>query len=173
MIEALILVVFPFCMVFAMVSDMLSMTIANRVSILLAATFAAVAPLAGLGWDAYAMHMAAGLVVLTVTFGLFALGVIGGGDAKLMAATALWLGFSMELVQYLVYAALIGGALTLAIVMFRAMPLSVYAGHNLFLRNFADRQAGVPYAIALGLSGLMVYPATPLAQAVIARLAAL
>ena len=60
MLEALIFVVFPFCMVFAAVSDMLSMTIANRVSVLLVATFAVVAPLTGMDWAVYGWHFAAG-----------------------------------------------------------------------------------------------------------------
>ena len=59
MIEALIFVVFPFCMVFAAVSDMLSMTIANRVSLVLIATFTVVAPLTGMEWTTYGWHFAA------------------------------------------------------------------------------------------------------------------
>src|SRR5690606_33132497 len=68
MLEALIFVVFPFCMVYAMVSDILSMTIANRVPVILAATFAVVAPLTGMDMTTYAMHFAAGALVLCVTF---------------------------------------------------------------------------------------------------------
>ncbi len=60
MLEAVIFVVFPFCMVYAAVSDALSMTIANRVSLLLIATFAIAAPLTGMAWDVYAWHFAAG-----------------------------------------------------------------------------------------------------------------
>ena len=64
---------------------MLSMTIANRVSVILVATFAIVAPLTGMAWSDFAWHLAAGGLVLVVTFALFALGGMGGGDAKLMA----------------------------------------------------------------------------------------
>ena len=64
MLEALIFVVFPFCMVFAAVSDMLSMTIANRVSVMLIVTFAVVAPLTGMDWATYGWHFAAGGLVL-------------------------------------------------------------------------------------------------------------
>ena len=82
---------------------MLSMTIANRVAVLLVAVFAVVAPLTGHGLG----DLSAGIspparLVLAVTFGLFALGGMGGGDAKLLAATALWMGFSIQLVEYLV-----------------------------------------------------------------------
>lgn len=164
MIQAAIFVVFPFCMVFAAVSDMLSMTIANRVSILLVATFALVAPFTGMEWSTYGMHFAAGALVLLVTFGLFAIGGMGGGDAKLLAATAVWMGFGIELVAYLVYAAFLGGLLTLALVVYRSSSVSALAGNNPFLRHFADRKAGIPYGIALGLGGLLVYPDTALMQ---------
>jgi prepilin peptidase CpaA len=135
MLEALIFVVFPFCMVFAAVSDMLSMTIANRVS-------------------------------------LFALGGMGGGDAKLMAATAVWMGFDIALVQYLVVAAVVGGLLTLAILMFRSSMLAPITKANMFLRHFADEKTGVPYGIALGIGGLIVYPQTPLMIWALERLSA-
>jgi len=102
MLEALIFVVFPFCMLFAAISDMLSMTIANRVSVLLVVVFALVAPLTGMEWAAYGWHFAAGALVLAVTFGLFAMGGMGGGDAKLLAATAVWMGLNIHLVEYLV-----------------------------------------------------------------------
>jgi len=162
MLEALIFVVFPFCMVFAALSDMLSMTIANRVSLLLVAVFAVVAPLTGMDWAAYGWHFAAGALVLAVTFGMFALGGMGGGDAKLMSATAVWMGFNLHLVEYLVTTAFFGGLLTIGILAYRRSPLAVYTGHNVFLRHFADAKGGVPYGIALGIGGLVTYPGTPL-----------
>jgi len=162
MLVALVLVVFPFCMGFAAISDMLSMTIANRVALLLVANFLLVAPLTGMPWDAFVWHIAAGAAVLAVTFGLFALGGMGGGDAKLMSATALYLGIGFNLVEYLVVSAFLGGVLTVAILMYRKSPISAYTGHNVFLRHFADQQSGIPYGIALGVGGLVVYPQTPL-----------
>ena len=54
--------------------------------------------------QAILLHVAAGAAVLAVTFALFAFGWIGGGDAKLAAATALWLGFD-TLPDYLMLAA--------------------------------------------------------------------
>lgn len=172
MLEALIFVVFPFCMVFAIVSDMVSMTIANRVPLLLVATFAAVAPLAGMGWADLGWHFAAGALALAVTFGLFAVGGMGGGDAKLIAATALWMGMTPRLMEYVVYASLFGGLLTLLVLIYRKSPLSMLTGDNMLLRHFADGKAGVPYGVALGVAGLMVYPSTPLMQWALSRLAA-
>jgi prepilin peptidase CpaA len=171
MLEALIFVVFPFCMLFAAISDMLSMTIANRVPVLLLVVFAIVAPMTGMEWASYGWHFAAGILVLAVTFGLFALGGMGGGDAKLLAATAVWMGLDMQLVQYLVVSTFIGGLLTLAILIYRKSPFAALTGHNPFLRHLADDTIGVPYGIALGIGGLITYPDSPLMVWALARLA--
>jgi prepilin peptidase CpaA len=171
MLEALIFVIFPFCMLFAAISDMLSMTIANRVAVVLMATFAIVAPLTGMGWAEYAWHFAAGGSVLLVTFALFALGGMGGGDAKLMAATAVFMGFNIHLVEYLVISAFLGGVLTVAILAYRNSALAVFTSRNLFLRHFADDAVGIPYGIALGIGGLMAYPSSPLVVWALERLA--
>jgi prepilin peptidase CpaA len=170
MLEAFIFVVFPFCMVYAALTDILSMTIANRVSIILLLTFAVVAPLTGMEWSAYAWHFAAGSVVLAGAFGLFALGGMGGGDAKLLASTAVWMGFDHQLLGYLLNSAFLGGVLTLCILGYRKSPLSVRAGENMFLRHFADEESGVPYGVALGIGGLMAYPNSPLMLWAINRL---
>ncbi|AZO09871.1 MULTISPECIES: prepilin peptidase [unclassified Mesorhizobium] len=172
MLEAVIFVVFPFCMLFAAISDTLSMTIANRVPVLLLATFVLVAPLTGMDWAPFGWHLAAGGLVLAFTFGLFALGGMGGGDAKLLAATAVWMGLNIHLLEYLVISTIIGGLLTLAILAYRKSPLAAYTGHNRFLRHFADQAVGVPYGIALGLGGLLVYPDSPLMAWALARLTA-
>jgi prepilin peptidase CpaA len=172
MLEAAILVVFPFCMLFAAISDMVSMTIANRVSVILVGTFALLAPFTGMDWATYGMHFAAGGMVLAITFTVFAIGGMGGGDAKLLAATAVWMGFGIVLVQYLVLGAVFGGLLTLAILAFRNSPTSIFAGRNMFLRHFADEKAGIPYGVALGVAGLVVYPETALMQWVLAQFAA-
>ncbi|MBT1158363.1 prepilin peptidase [Aminobacter anthyllidis] len=172
MLEALIFVVFPFCMVFSAVSDTLSMTIANRVPLLLLGVFLVVAPLTGMAWTDIGIHLAAGVLLLAVTFALFAFGGMGGGDAKLIAATGVWMGFGMPLMQYLLTSAVLGGLLTLAILYFRSSALSHITGQNMFLRNFSKDADGVPYGIALGLGGLVTFPASPLVVWAVERLAA-
>jgi prepilin peptidase CpaA len=173
MLEALIFVVFPFCMVFAALSDILSMKIANTVPIVLLLTFAVVAPFAGIEWSAYAWHFAAGALVLAVTFCLFALGGMGGGDAKLLAASAVWMGMGNQLLGYLVASTILGGVLTILILSYRKSPLALYTGQNMFLRHFADETAGIPYGIALGVGGLIAYPDSTLMQWAMERLSAL
>jgi len=173
MVESAVLLIFPFCMVYAAVSDMISMTIANRLSLFLAGSFVLFAFLAGLPLAEMGMHLATGTGVLVVTFALFALGVMGGGDAKLMAATAVWFGFDPSLVEYLTTSAVLGGVLTLALLIYRKSAWATFTGNNILLRHFADAKAGIPYGVALGIGGLITYTQTPLAQWAMERLTAL
>ena len=89
-----------------------------------------------------------------VAFVCFACGWIGGGDAKLAAATALWLGFG-NLFSYLVYASLLGGALTLLIVQFRTMPLPRLLAGREWAERLHSQGAGVPYGVALAAAALL------------------
>jgi prepilin peptidase CpaA len=157
--EAIELTLFPAMMAFAASSDLLTMTIANRVSLILIAGFFVLALLSGLTGPDLVSHLGAMAVVLAVAFFCFACGWIGGGDAKLAAATALWLGFG-HLFDYLVYASLLGGALTLAIVQFRAMPLPPFLAGQDWAERLHREGGGVPYGIALAAAALLVYPQT-------------
>ena len=112
-------------------------------------------PLAEIG-----MHVGAAAAVLVVSFIFFARGWIGGGDAKLAAATALWLGFD-QLLNYLIFASLFGGLLTLAILRFRLMPLPACA------REPGMGEAPAPHGYRRALRdrararGAVIYPDTP------------
>jgi prepilin peptidase CpaA len=154
------LTLFPAVMAFAASSDLFTMTIANRVSIILVAGFGLLAVLTGMGAADLLSHVGAAAAVLVVVFAFFARGWIGGGDAKLAAATALWLGFA-NLLDYLFYASLLGGALTLAIIYFRGVPLpQVFVGLP-WAERLHRGDSGVPYGIALAAAALVVYPHTP------------
>ena len=95
------LLLFPALMAFAAASDLFTMTISNRVSLALAAGFLALALLSGMEFSDILRHLGAGAAVLGVAFACFALGWIGGGDAKVAAGAALWFGFG-HLLDYLV-----------------------------------------------------------------------
>ena len=113
---------FPALMAFAASSDLLTMTISNRVSLILVGGFFVLVAMSGMAAGDVLMHVGTAGAVLVAAFGCFARGWIGGADAKLAAATALWLGFD-HLLPYLVYASLFGGALTLLLIQFRTVPL--------------------------------------------------
>lgn len=161
-----LLVVFPAAMAYAAASDLVSMTIPNWLCLLLIAGFAFCAAALGLGWSAVGWHVAAGLATLVVCFGLFAAGWMGGGDAKLAAATALWFGFA-QLLPYLFVAALAGGVLTLALLKLRAAPLPGPAKGWNWAQRLHGAEAGVPYGIALAFAALAVLPETALWRAAI------
>jgi prepilin peptidase CpaA len=157
--EAISLTVFPAVMAFAALSDLLTMTIANRVSLILVGGFALLAVLGGMSAADILAHVAAAACVLVVTFVLFACGWIGGGDAKLAAAAVLWLGFA-HLADYLLYASLLGGALTVLLIQFRALPLPRMLVGREWAERLHRRGGGVPYGIALAVAALLVYPQT-------------
>jgi prepilin peptidase CpaA len=157
--DAARLLLFPALMAFAASSDLFTMTISNRIALLLVGGFFALAFVAGMNPNDVLSHVGAAFVVLAVTFVFFARGWIGGGDAKLAAATALWLGFE-HLMPYLLYASLFGGVLTLAIIRFRLMPLPAMLAGQEWAKRLHRADGGVPYGIALALAALIVYPNT-------------
>ncbi|MEO6395270.1 MAG: prepilin peptidase [Devosia sp.] len=157
--QSLALIIFPILMAYAASSDLLTMKIANWLMAALIIAYFALALIGGVSWTEIGMNAAAGGLVLIFSFAFFVFGWIGGGDAKLVAATALWLGFGV-LLPYLVYAALLGGALTLLILALRRYPLPAQLARYKWLDRLHDAKSGVPYGIALAIAGLLVYSET-------------
>jgi prepilin peptidase CpaA len=146
-------------MAFAACSDLLTMTISNRLSLALAGGCLVLTVGSGMTLEASGLHLAAGAIVLIIAFICYARGWIGGGDAKLAAATALWFGFDF-LLDYLVYASLFGGVLTMLIIQFRLLPLPGALARQPWIARLHEKGAGVPYGIALAAAALTVYPHT-------------
>jgi len=158
--DLLIISIFPLAMAFAAAYDLFSMTIPNWLSLALIAGFAVLAPLAGIGWEAAGLSIALAFGALVITFAMFSLGWIGGGDAKFFAATSLWMGPD-HMLAYAVYAAVLGGLLTLVLLLVRSMPLPATLHSQQWIMRLHDSKEGVPYGIALAAAGLLVYPDTP------------
>jgi prepilin peptidase CpaA len=159
--DAIRLFLFPALMAFAASSDLFTMTISNRVALILVGGFFALAFWSGMGPNDVLWHVGAALAVLSVSFVFFARGWIGGGDAKLAAATALWLGFD-HLMAYLLYASIFGGLLTIAMIRFRLMPLPRALAEREWVKRLHRLDGGVPYGIALAAAALLIYPDTAL-----------
>jgi prepilin peptidase CpaA len=157
--DAIRLLVFPALMAFAASSDLFTMTISNRVTLALVGGFVAMALINGMSPSDMLAHAGAAATVLAVTFVFFARGWIGGGDAKLAAATALWFGFD-HLMEYLLYASIFGGALTLAMIRFRLLPLPQALAEHEWVSRLHRLDGGVPYGIALAAAALLIYPET-------------
>src|SRR5687768_14396709 len=119
-------------MAYAAASDLLTMTIPNALSLALLAAFGGFALAVALPWEVVALHIAAGSLILVTCFAMFAVGWIVGGDAKLAAATAVWLGFD-KIVEYLLIACVAGGVLSVAIILLRTIPPVFCPGMDLAL----------------------------------------
>ena len=157
--DSIRLLLFPALMAFAASSDLLTMTISNRLSLALGCGFFLLTLITGMSLAAIGMHLAAAALVLVFSFGFFSQGWIGGGDAKLAAATALWFGFDY-LLDYLIYASLFGGVLTLVIIQFRRLPLPGPLARQPWILRLHETGGGIPYGIALAAAALAVYPKT-------------
>jgi prepilin peptidase CpaA len=121
MLHSTIGIFFAVLTIYAAVSDIFTMTIPNRISLLLAGGFIVAALSAGLSGEQVLYCFAGGFAVLALGFTCFAFGWVGGGDAKLAAAAALWLGFD-HVLEYLMLAMMGGGILAIAILAMRSLP---------------------------------------------------
>ena len=159
MLEVAVLTVLPGAVAFAGAMDLLTMKIPNRISALMVLAFFPLALLAGLGgWDIL-HHVAAGLALLVLGVLLFIPGWFGGGDAKLMAAIALWIGPD-NLFPYILYVAIAGGMIATAFSSVRSVPLPrMFLGEAWAVRLHRP-DAGIPYGIALAAGALLVFPQT-------------
>ncbi len=165
-LQLALLLVFPALVVVAALKDVTSYTIPNWISLGLIAAFAPAALVSGAPLAAIGVCLAAGLVALLVGMGMFAAGWIGGGDAKLFAAAALWLGWPAAL-PFMVVTGLAGGALTLGILTLRSGWFEpVLAGGPAWIRKLGAPGGDIPYGVAIAAGALAAFPQGTLALAV-------
>ena len=158
-LELAVLSVLPGAVAFAAAMDIFTMTIPNRISIVLVLAFFPLALLAGLGPSEIASHVAAGVLLLAVGMALFFGGWFGGGDAKLMAAIALWVGLD-SLLPYVLCVALAGGLLATIFESVRSVPLPKILLGEAWAMRLHRQDGGIPYGIALAAGALLVFPQT-------------
>src|SRR5690606_21209735 len=103
-IPLLFAAVFPVCLLWAALSDALTMTIPNRLNLILAGAFIPFGFLIGLTPAEWGLHLGVGALALIVGMALFAVRALGGGDAKLLAASLLWLA-SGAILPYIIFTA--------------------------------------------------------------------
>lgn len=159
MIEAALLVVFPCLVAFAGASDLFTMTIPNRVSLMMIAGFAMLAPAIGMAPIEIGFHLIAAGIALSFGLVFFAFGWMGGGDAKLMTVVALWLGLTPALGEFLLLTSVYGAVLTLAILGFRKDVLLPIAAYRVeWIARLHDNKTGIPYGITIAIAALQAYP---------------
>lgn len=157
--EMLIIVALPLLLACAAGWDLASFTIPNFINAAVIAVFPLFAVAAGLPLPAVGLHLLAGFLGLAIGFALFALGYIGGGDAKLFAGVALWLGFA-DLMSYALIASVFGGFLTLLLLVLRQWPLPGVLARQPWILKLHDRRSGVPYGVALAAGAFILLPHT-------------
>lgn len=157
---------FPGMMVLAALMDFMTMKIRNRLVLALILGYGVLAPLAGFELHEMGLNLAIAAGVFVVGFTFFSMGWIGGGDAKLATATVLWLG-ATHILPYLVYAALLGGVLTLAILAFRRVQLPERWHAAEWVERLHSHRGGVPYGAAMAPAALIVFPHTPWMAAIL------
>ncbi len=146
--------------VWAGMMDLITMKIRNDLILLLLVIYAALAPLAGFGAMEIGTSAAVAFAVLVCMFCLFSMGWIGGGDAKLVAAIALWVGAEHTL-AYLFATAIFGAVLTLLLLQFRSVVLPAFCIRVSWILNLHTSGSGVPYGVAIAAGALFTFPNTP------------
>ena len=160
----LLFFVLPALLVAAAMWDIASFTIPNFIPVALLAGFALLLIVHPMSASAFGVHLLAGFIGLAVGFTLFALGYIGGGDAKLFAGVALWFGLH-DLLLYTLVASVFGGALTLSILAMRRVPLPAPLAAQGWLLRLHDDREGIPYGVALAAGAFFVLPQTEIFRA--------
>lgn len=157
-LQAVLLALCPALLIVAALKDATSYTIPNWISLALIVAFFPAAFAVGLPAEAVGAHVGIGTVALVAGMAMFALGWIGGGDAKVFAAAALWLGWPAVL-PFILVTALAGGALAVSLLAMRSMLLRRYvASGPPWLSRLAEPGENVPYGVAICVGGLFALP---------------
>ena len=166
-LQILLLMIFPALAIVGALKDLTSYTIPNWVSLALIAAFVPAALVSGASLAQVGLCLAVGLGALVLGMGMFAAGWIGGGDGKLFAACALWVGWPAAL-PFMLYTGLAGGALTFAILALRSGYLApTVAGAPAWLRKLGTAGGDLPYGVAIAVGALAAFPESPLARGIL------
>ena len=156
LLPALLFFIFTTPQLMAALNDANAMKIPNRIPLITVAAFFFMVPFTWAGVPLFLEHLAVGGTLFAVGFAMFAFGWMGGGDSKLLAATAFWFTMS-DAFTYLIYTALFGGALTLFIMLGRS-----YIPVRLFTTQWAQTmfrdETKIPYGLALAAGAIMTLP---------------
>jgi prepilin peptidase CpaA len=158
MFEMIALAAFAGLVIYAALSDMSRLIIPNWVSIALAVIFPVFALITGAPLMSVGLHVLFGFGVLAVGFVLFQFNIIGGGDAKLLAAVSIWTGLT-AFMPFILWTAIAGGVMALALLTARQLiPAGTYPA---FVDHLLKKQNGIPYGVAIMIGALMAIPSLP------------
>lgn len=161
----LVWAVFPALLVAGALYDATSFTIPNWISLALAGLYAPAALILGVPLPTIGLCYLIGFALLLVTMGMFAMNWIGGGDAKLLAAAVIWIGWP-QLLTFILATALAGGALAVLLAAARGSALQAYAARGPgWVAQLMAPGGAAPYGIAIAIGGLIAFPSAPIVMA--------
>lgn len=160
-VTLLLLSLLPCLVIAAGLSDLTTMTIPNWISGVLILGFFPAAFAVGLPPMTVALHFGVAVAALLVGMGLFAARVIGGGDAKLMAAACLWLGLSGS-GMFMLWTGVAGGLFCLALIFARNQVRPYVAGGPGWVHQLLEPKGDIPYGVAIAIGALMAFPSSAL-----------
>jgi prepilin peptidase CpaA len=149
--------VFPALLILAAILDCLTLKIPNWLTASVALMFFPAALLSGMPWQAYLPHFASAIIMLGVCFAIYAGGFFGAGDAKLMAAAALWFGWPASM-PFIVYTALAGGMLALLLLAWGLLRADQEIRGHSWIGRFERFKPNVPYGVAIAAGAILAYP---------------
>jgi len=161
-----LLCVMPALVIAAGLNDLTTMTIPNWMSLALMVGFFPAALMVGLPLSQIALHFGVAVIALFFGAGLFALRLLGGGDAKLLAAICLWMGLSGSL-TFLLITTVAGGLFSLMLMMIRAQPGVAAVGGPAWMGRLLQPKGDIPYGIAIAAGALLTFPSSALMKAFI------
>src|SRR6185503_7295709 len=144
-VAILVLGILPVLLAAAAVSDLMTYKIPNIIPGVMTLLFVVWLIMLARGrhamsWGETSPHLLAGTLALIGGMVLFALGWIGGGDAKFFAAAMLWLGWD-ALFGYAIVASLLGGVLTVGLIALRKIPQPAFLIRQAWYARLSDREA--------------------------------
>jgi prepilin peptidase CpaA len=157
MIELLSLAVFPTLMIIAGAGDAISMRIPNWLTVAIALAFFPMAFATAMPWAMLGMHVVVGIAMFILGFVCFSFGLFGGGDAKLLAAAGLWLGWP-ELMPFLMMTAFAGGILALCVMAWSLIDLNAQYGEGRLVKRLRNIKPNVPYGYAFAIGAILAFP---------------
>jgi len=150
--------IFPLLVLIAALTDVTTFLIPNRLSAALAIAFIPAALVLGLTPGIIGVCLGVGLAALVFGVAMFAAGWIGGGDAKLFAAAALWLGWPAA-IPFLAWTTIAGGALAVALLAARKTTSPVFAAQGpAWVGRLLEPKGDVPYGVAIAFGALAAFP---------------
>ncbi len=157
MLQVLMMTVLPTLMIVAAASDVTSLRIPNWLTALTAVAFFPMAWITGMPLVEFGYHLLGGLILFVAGYILFALGLFGGGDAKLMAAAGLWFG-TAQTIPFLFLTVFAGGVLTIVVVSWAAVTMWSELNGSKFHHKISQLKPKIPYGFALAVGAILAFP---------------